>query len=264
MLEHHDRHVEAAAASGADADAQASGWIMTMHEEWTDKLSDYLDGELPADEQRAVEAHLRECADCTGVLERSAAGRRAGAGGSETPRALRRPTSGPASPNALTRADAGVRRPAGPSDNVTAFRRRASRRIAFTLPQLAAAALVVAAVSGGLAWQLRPAQSGSRRGRVAPLGVRGRGASAILTGRRRAQRLQSCRPDGAERPRRDRRPRRRAVRRGGGRPRERAEGGPRQARPVDDRRSSSTTCRSSTRRSPGARGARGRSREHAT
>ena len=31
-----------------------------MHEEWTDRLSDYLDGELSADEQRAVEAHLRE------------------------------------------------------------------------------------------------------------------------------------------------------------------------------------------------------------
>ena len=29
-----------------------SGWIMTMHEEWTDKLSDYLDDELAADEQR--------------------------------------------------------------------------------------------------------------------------------------------------------------------------------------------------------------------
>ena len=54
---------------------------MTMHEEWTDKLSDYLDGELPADEQRAVEAHLRDCASCTAVLERSEAGRRAGAGG---------------------------------------------------------------------------------------------------------------------------------------------------------------------------------------
>ena len=36
---------------------------MTMHEEWTDQLSDYLDGELSADERAAVEAHLRGCAD---------------------------------------------------------------------------------------------------------------------------------------------------------------------------------------------------------
>ena len=40
-----------------------------MHEEWTDRLSDFLDGELPADEQRAVEAHLRGCAACAAVLE---------------------------------------------------------------------------------------------------------------------------------------------------------------------------------------------------
>src|SRR4029077_16968269 len=46
-----DRDIETPASSGANADAQASGWIMTMHEEWTDRLSDYLDGELAADEQ---------------------------------------------------------------------------------------------------------------------------------------------------------------------------------------------------------------------
>ena len=39
-----------------------------MHEEWTDKLSDYLDGELSEAESRAVESHLRECAHCAGVL----------------------------------------------------------------------------------------------------------------------------------------------------------------------------------------------------
>src|SRR5213592_3848075 len=41
----HGRDVETAASSGADVDAEASGWIMSMHEEWTDRLSDYLDGE---------------------------------------------------------------------------------------------------------------------------------------------------------------------------------------------------------------------------
>src|SRR2546421_3449583 len=40
-----------------------------MHEEWTDKLSDYLDGELPPDEQYAVESHLSGCAHCAAVLE---------------------------------------------------------------------------------------------------------------------------------------------------------------------------------------------------
>ena len=41
---------------------------MTVHEEWTDQLSDYLDGELSADERGAVEAHLRGCAACAAVL----------------------------------------------------------------------------------------------------------------------------------------------------------------------------------------------------
>ena len=42
---------------------------MNVHEEWTDKLSDYLDGELAADERRAVDVHLRSCAACAAVLE---------------------------------------------------------------------------------------------------------------------------------------------------------------------------------------------------
>ena len=46
---------------------------MTLHEEWHEewvaKLSDFLDGELTADERYAVESHLQGCAACTRVLE---------------------------------------------------------------------------------------------------------------------------------------------------------------------------------------------------
>ena len=42
---------------------------MIVHQEWTDRLSDYLDGELSADERGAVEAHLRGCGSCAAVLE---------------------------------------------------------------------------------------------------------------------------------------------------------------------------------------------------
>jgi anti-sigma factor RsiW len=44
---------------------------MTMHDhhEWTDQLSDYLDAELPDQEQRAVSAHVAECAECANTLD---------------------------------------------------------------------------------------------------------------------------------------------------------------------------------------------------
>ena len=43
---------------------------MTMHnEEWTDRLSDYLDGELSDGEQREVASHLAGCAECALILE---------------------------------------------------------------------------------------------------------------------------------------------------------------------------------------------------
>ena len=129
---------------------------MTMHEEWTDQLSDYLDGELSAEQQSAVERHLRGCADCTAVLN-------------DLKRVVARAQSVESRPpqadlwaGIAERIDAG--RPStlpGPVGPVTTFASRAPRRIAFTLPQLAAAALVVAAVSGGIAWTLRPSFSGT-------------------------------------------------------------------------------------------------------
>jgi len=39
-----------------------------MTDPWTEKLSDYVDGELSADEQRRLEVHLATCADCASVL----------------------------------------------------------------------------------------------------------------------------------------------------------------------------------------------------
>ena len=125
---------------------------MSMHEEWTDRLSDYLDGELSAEDCSAVEAHLRGCAHCSEVLN-------------ELKRVVARAQSiEPRPPQAdlwggiAERIDAAGRPPAQPVEraNVTTFPHRMPRRITFTLPQLAAAALVVAAVSGGIAWELRP------------------------------------------------------------------------------------------------------------
>jgi anti-sigma factor RsiW len=123
--------------------------MMIMHEEWTDKLSDYLDGELPDDERRAVESHLSGCAHCAAVLadlqhvvakaqgldprppqadlwagiaERISDPRAAGA-------------NGPGAVMRFPQAAAG-----------------ATRRISFTLPQAIAASLVISLLSGGLVW----------------------------------------------------------------------------------------------------------------
>jgi putative zinc finger protein len=109
---------------------------MTMHQQWTDQLSDYLDDELQESERAAVEAHLKECAACTAVLndlQRVVARAQAAATAARPPQ---------------TDLWHGV---AGRIDRI-----RQPRRVSFTISQLAAAAVLVAAVSGGLAWQFAP------------------------------------------------------------------------------------------------------------
>src|SRR2546423_14692201 len=39
-----------------------------MNDRWTDRLSEYLDGELGAADVAALEAHLPACADCRAAL----------------------------------------------------------------------------------------------------------------------------------------------------------------------------------------------------
>ena len=117
---------------------------MTVHEEWTDQLSDYLDGELSADERDAVETHLRICASCAAVLN-------------DLKRVVARTQSVEARP---PHADLWVGiaeriETASPATGrVMPFGQRDARRFAFTLPQLAAAAAVLMAVSGTAAWQV--------------------------------------------------------------------------------------------------------------
>ena len=110
-----------------------------MHQEWTDQLSDYLDGELTAGERDAVEAHLSDCAPCAAVLD-------------DLKRVVARAAAVEARPpqgDLWTGIAARLETPAG---RVMPFAPRDTRRIAFTLPQLAAAAALLMAVSGGLAW----------------------------------------------------------------------------------------------------------------
>jgi anti-sigma factor RsiW len=118
---------------------------MIVHEEWTDQLSDYLDGELSADERTAVDAHLAGCTSCAAVLN-------------DLKRVVARAASAAVRP---PQADlwAGIAariepRATSASERVVPFARHEARRVTFTLPQLAAAAAVLIAVSGGVAWQV--------------------------------------------------------------------------------------------------------------
>jgi len=117
---------------------------MTMHEhqEWIDRLSDYLDGELSGQDQRAVAAHVAGCAECARTLDelRTVA---------EQARAL-----APVAPSAdLWRAVADrIASPEGTRPIVGNFGGR--RRLSFTWPELVAASLLLVLVSGWAALRL--------------------------------------------------------------------------------------------------------------
>ena len=114
-----------------------------MHEEWTDQLSDYLDDELEGAEREAVEQHLRGCADCRAVLN-------------DLKRVVAQAqTIPPRPPEADLWAGIAERiTEFQPTATVVPFAARTGRRVALTMPQLAAAAVVLMAASAGIAWQI--------------------------------------------------------------------------------------------------------------
>jgi hypothetical protein len=111
-----------------------------MSDLWTDRLSEYLDGELAPDERAALEAHLTACAECRAVLD-------------DLERVVSR---------ARTLDDRLPERDLWPGIAERIGRRRAApRRWTFSLPQLAAASIALMALSGGAGWLLRPGTTGT-------------------------------------------------------------------------------------------------------
>ncbi|HET8634331.1 MAG TPA: zf-HC2 domain-containing protein [Gemmatimonadales bacterium] len=107
-----------------------------LSEHWTDRLSEYVDGELTHDELAACEAHLVACAECRAVVEdlRAVAGTAAALPSDDLRRDL-----WPGILSAIT-----------PETTVIPITRR--RPWYNSLPGLAAAAALVAVVSGGSVW----------------------------------------------------------------------------------------------------------------
>jgi anti-sigma factor RsiW len=107
-----------------------------MNDQWTDRLSEYLDGELDDAERVALEAHLATCADCSALL-------------TDLRRVVARAQALDDRPPARD-LWSGIADRIGVSTDDLA-RRRARRRFSFTVPQLIAASLALVAMSAGAA-----------------------------------------------------------------------------------------------------------------
>ena len=134
-----------------------------MQDQWTDRLSEYLDGELPDADRAAIESHLAGCRQCAATLD-------------DLRRVVDRArTIGPRPPQAdLWPAIADrIAIPGWPAAPKRARGKAGAwqpRRFSFTLPQLAAASVLIAVASGGLVWRLQPS--------VSPAAGQARGSSS--------------------------------------------------------------------------------------
>jgi hypothetical protein len=124
-----------------------------MTDQWTPRLSEYLDGELEPGERVALEQHLSSCDACTGTLDELRA---------VVARASALPSRPPAAdlwPSIEPRLDPITTIP-------IPLRPRVTRRFSFTAPQLVAAGLALMVMSGGAVWVL---QHGGRATELPPL-----------------------------------------------------------------------------------------------
>ena len=122
-----------------------------MSDQWTDRLSEYLDDELAPDERAAMEAHLRQCAACGAVLAdlKRIVTRARGLEDRLPERDLW--------PGIATR----IGSSSGEVPAIDLGAERMRRRWSFSLPQLIAAGIALMALSGGTAWLLHPTGSAS-------------------------------------------------------------------------------------------------------
>ncbi|HEY5939267.1 MAG TPA: zf-HC2 domain-containing protein [Gemmatimonadales bacterium] len=145
-----------------------------MSDRWTNQLSEYLDGELPATDRAALEAHLETCSDCSALLDdlRRVVDR---ARGVEEYLPKRDLWPGIASRIGATPAKAP----------------RIGRRWSFSIPQLAAAAIFLMTLSGGTVWLLRSSALSPTTGPIATAPAPA-GAPVTINARNRASQSYSA------------------------------------------------------------------------
>jgi anti-sigma factor RsiW len=122
-----------------------------MSDRWTDRLSEYLDAELPAADRAGLEAHLTSCAECSAVL--ADLGKVVARAEGLEPRGPDRDLW-PGIAAAIGAAHHPAPRAVPPSS-------RREKRWSFSLPQLAAAAVLLMTLSGGTVWLLQPPANGT-------------------------------------------------------------------------------------------------------
>jgi anti-sigma factor RsiW len=105
-------------------------------DKWTDRLSDYIDGELTQTEQEALDAHLLECAECGRTLQQlRAVVARAG-------QVIDREPEHDSWAGIAARIETAV-----PDQDMSVATSPMKRRVSFSIPQLAAASVALMLVS---------------------------------------------------------------------------------------------------------------------
>lgn len=119
-----------------------------MKDGWTDRLSEYLDGELGKVERSELEAHLEVCAECTATLEqlREVVAR---AQALEDRAPMENLWAGVAARIGVVPPEASVE--SLHEDRVRGLRRLGEWRVTFSLPQLVAAGIALMIIAGGTA-----------------------------------------------------------------------------------------------------------------
>jgi len=127
-----------------------------MTDRWTDRLSEYIDDELAAQDRATLERHLASCVECGRTLE-----------------GLRRVVS---RTSELNERSPGTDLWPGIARRITVAAQQ-RRRMTFSVPQLLAASIALAICSGGLVWL-----SAHRANHPAATSAGVPGASAVAAG----------------------------------------------------------------------------------